>query len=114
LQQKVYEITGQWVHVGTRYFRGSGDLKAFFEGYIEAVALCLASPNPEYHGEVVYYTALSDVAECFSRARPTDDTRQRAVRGLDEIVQRFQSYYADVVEEYLKLRRYCSGMTTTA
>jgi hypothetical protein len=100
----LYRLTGTGGHGRIR--RG---LKDDFDEYVSAIANCLISPNRGHGGGVVYYLALSDVIRRLSEENLSYQSRERALRDLEKIVRRFQSFYAEVATKYLELQRLCSA-----
>lgn len=80
-----------------------------FDEYISLIATCLSSHSPDNDASVVYYAALSDVISTLSEKNLSYQTREKALRDLEDIVRRFQSYYAKVMAKYLELQRLCSA-----
>jgi hypothetical protein len=105
----LYRLTGTGGDIGGKIGRLRGSLKDDFDEYVSDIAKCLISPNPQnLQGGIVYYVALRDVIRRLSEEKLNKQTREEALRDLEAIVRRFQSFYADVMSKYIELQRSCS------
>lgn len=89
--------------------RQEKELAQYFENYVSSIAECLVSPVQMDFQSVAYYVALENIVRSLSERSEERVSRKYVLENLQEILLRFQKYYADVQAKYLEIQEYCSS-----